>query len=250
VRVARRRIGAWYRLVIIICLPLLRILTRRDWQGAGYLPRTGGYLVCANHISHIDAFTLGHFLYDNGALPRYLAKSSLLKVPVVRQIVLGAKQIPVYRESRDALDAYRAAVEAVREGECVTIYPEATLTRDPGLWPMVGKTGAARIALATGCPVIPVVQWGPQDILAPYAKVPRLLPRRTVHVWAGPPVDLSGFAGRPLDAQVLREATAQITATHTDMLARIRQERPPTDVWDPREHDLPRTGNPRRKRSA
>ena len=56
------------------------------------------------------------------------------------------------------------------------IYPEGTLTRDPDLWPMTGKTGAARVALTTGCPVIPVAQWGAQELLAPYAKRPRLLP--------------------------------------------------------------------------
>ena len=57
---------------------------------------------------------------------------------------------------------YDAAVAAVRKGECVVVYPEGTLTRDPAQWPMTGKSGAARIALETGCPVIPVGQWGPQ----------------------------------------------------------------------------------------
>ena len=61
------------------------------------------------------------------------------------------------------------------------IYPEGTLTRDPDLWPMTGKSGAARIALATGCPVIPVGQWGAQEILPPYAKKPRPLPAQAPH---------------------------------------------------------------------
>jgi len=68
--------------------------------------------------------------------------------------------------------AFRAAVAAVQEGKCVVVYPEGTITRDPGLWPMVGKTGAARIALSTSAPVVPVAQWGPQHILAPYAARP------------------------------------------------------------------------------
>ena len=66
------------------------------------------------------------------------------------------------------------------------IYPEGTITKDPDLWPMIGKTGAARVALETGCPVIPIAQWGPQEILAPYSKRLRLLPPKTVHVLAGP----------------------------------------------------------------
>ena len=127
----------------------------------------------------------------------------------------GAKQIPVYRDTVDASTAYSAAVEAVNSGECVAIYPEATLTRDPDLWPMVGKTGAARVALATGAPVIPVAQWGPQEVLAPYTKRLHLFPRQTMHVKAGPPVDLSEFAGRPVDAPLLHEVTEKIMAAIT-----------------------------------
>ena len=67
------------------------------------------------------------------------------------------------RLSRNAVGAYDAAVQAVREGECVVVYPEGTLTRDPDLGRCTGKSGAARIALETGCPVIPVGQWGAQD---------------------------------------------------------------------------------------
>ena len=71
----------------------------------------------------------------------------------------------------------RDAIAAIESGEAVVVYPEGTLTRDPALWPMTGKTGAARIALATGCPVIPMAQWGAQRVLAPYGKrsAPRVL---------------------------------------------------------------------------
>jgi 1-acyl-sn-glycerol-3-phosphate acyltransferase len=240
-----RRLGAAYRTAITICRPPLMLLTRRDWQGAQHLPRAGGFVACVNHLSHLDPLTFAHFLYDNGCPPRFLAKESMFRAPVVGRIVSGAGQIPVYRESADAGKAFGAAVEAVRQGECVAIYPEATLTRDPGLWPMAGKTGAARVALATDCPVIPIAQWGVQDILAPYAKRFRLLPRKTVHVWAGPPVDLSRFTGRQHDPQALHEATDVILDAITGLLEQIRGERRPATRWDPRVHDLPRTGNPK-----
>ena len=71
-------------------------------------------------------------------------------------------------------------VAAVRDGECVVVYPEGTLTRDPDLWPMTGKSGAARIALETGCPVIPVGQWGAHELLPPYSKKPDLFPRKQI----------------------------------------------------------------------
>ena len=86
--------------------------------------------------------------------------------------------------------------KAVGEGECVVVYPEGTLTRDPDLWPMKGKTGAARIALATGCPVIPVGQWGAQEVLPPYAKRPHLVPRKHIDMKAGDPVDLDDLRRR------------------------------------------------------
>jgi 1-acyl-sn-glycerol-3-phosphate acyltransferase len=203
-----------------------------------------------NHVSHVDPLTFAHFLFDNGRLPRYLAKEVLFRLFFVGQVLRGAKQIPVYRESADASRAYSAAVDAVRAGECVAIYPEATLTRDPARWPMVGKTGAARVALETGAPVIPIAQWGPQELLPPYAKRPRLLPRKTMHLRAGPPVDLSDLAGRQIDGPLLREVTERLMAAITSLLEEIRGEQAPVTRFDPRSAGLPRTGDPNRPRRA
>lgn len=243
-----RRIGFWYRLAAVILRPLLMLLTKRDWQGAQHLPATGGVIVVTNHVSHVDPITFAHFLFDNGRLPRFLAKEVLFRVFFVGQVLKGARQIPVYRESADASRAYSAAVAAVRAGECVAIYPEATLTRDPDQWPMVGKTGAARVALETGAPVVPIAQWGPQELLAPYAKRPHLLPRKTMHLRAGPPVDLSEFAGRPIDAPLLREVTERLMAAITVLLEDIRGELAPETRFDIRGSQLPRTGDPNRPR--
>ena len=248
-KVARpRRIGFWYRLAVVILRPILMVLTKRDWRGAEHLPPNGGIVVVTNHVSHVDPLVLAHFLFDNGRLPRYLGKEVLFRVFFVGQVLRGAKQIPVYRETADASTAFRSAVAAVRAGECVGIYPEATLTRDPDLWPMVGKTGAARVALETGAPVIPIAQWGPQELLPPYAKRPHLFPRRTMHVWAGPPVDLSEFEGRPIDGPLLREVTERIMADITALLEQIRGEAAPAVRFDMRGTELPRTGNPKRPR--
>ena len=245
-----RRIGFWYRLAVVIIKPLLVVLTKQDWRGAEHLPATGGVVVVTNHVSHVDPLTFAHFLYENGRLPRYLGKDVLFRIFFVGAVLRGAKQIPVYRESADASQAFSAAVQAVRDGECVGIYPEATLTRDPGLWPMVGKTGAARVALETGAPVVPIAQWGPQQLLAPYAKRPKLFPRATMHVWAGPPVDLAEFQGRPIDGPLLHEVTERIMAAITGLLEEIRGEQAPAVRFDVRSTELPRTGDPRRPRSA
>jgi len=243
----KRRIGFWYRLAAVILRPLMRSITRHRWQGAEHLPTDGGYVAAVNHISYVDPFTFAHFLFDNGHLPRFLAKESLFRLFFIGNVMRGADQIPVYRTSGDPQSALRDAVAAVQAGECVAVYPEATLTRDPEMWPMQGKSGAARIALASGRPVIPIAQWGAQEILAPYKAIPRLLPRHTSHVAAGPPVDLSRFEGKELTAEVLREATDAILDAITELLAGIRGQDPPSTRWNPTAGGVPRYGNPNRR---
>jgi len=244
--VTAREFSAPYRLAVRVLRPPMGALTRRDWRGAENLPSHSGFVACSNHITHIDPITLAHFLVDHGIPPRFLAKDSLFEVPVVGRIVSGAGQIPVHRGSVDAAHSLEAAVKAVTEGECVAVYPEGTLTRDPCLWPMVGRTGAARIALMTGVPVIPIAQWGAQELLAPYGKVLHVFRHPLVHVWAGPPVDLTPWDGRPLDAVVLAEATNSILDAITGLLEQIRGEKAPADRWDPRQHQQPLTGDFRR----
>ncbi len=214
--------------------PVLWLSTRPDWRGAENIPPSGGCLIVANHTSMFDPPVVAHFVYDNGRSPRFLAKSSLFKVPLMGRVLRGAGQIPVYRESRDATKAFTAAVEAVNRGECVLVYPEGTVTRDPQLWPMAGKTGAARIALATGAPVIPVAQWGAQLVLPRHAKFPRLLPPKKVVVRAGPPVDLDDLRGSDHTADVLREVTERLLDAVTGLLGEIRGEQPPPRRLDSR----------------
>jgi 1-acyl-sn-glycerol-3-phosphate acyltransferase len=240
-----REFSASYRFAVRVLRPVLRATTRRDWRGAEHLP-SGGFVAVSNHLSHSDPFTLAHFLVDHDIPPRYLAKEAVFDIPLGGRIVKGAGQIPVRRNSVDAARSLQAAVDAVRAGECVAVYTDGTLTRDPGLWPMTGKTGAARIALTTGAPVVPIAQWGPQELLEPYGKRPHLLRRPVVHVWAGPPVDLAPWQDRPLDAAVLAEATAAIVDALTRLLERIRGEQAPAERWNPRRHDQPLTGDWRR----
>lgn len=235
-----------YRFAIRLLRPLLMLVTKRQWRGAEHLPERGGFIVCSNHMSYVDAFTLAHFLVDNGHPPYFLAKESVFRIPVFGRIVRGAGQIPVHRETGDAALAFRAAVVAIQEGRCITMYPEGTLTRDPDLWPMVAKTGAARLALTTGAPVIPVAQWGPQAILGPYAWWPKLFPRKTMQVLAGEPVDLSDLMGRPLEPALLRETTTRIMDAVTHLLETLRGASAPDERFDSRQHGLPPTGNPAR----
>ena len=231
----RQRLGFWYRLVVVVAKPLLRLFTRTERSGAEHIPRTGGFIAAANHVSELDPFVVGEFLLDNGRPPRFLAKRELFRKPPLKWIFEGARQIPVDRKSADASLALSAAVDALHAGECVLIYPEGSATRDPELWPMRARTGVARLALLSGVPVIPVAQWGPQEILPYRARRPKLLPRHTMKVVAGPPVDLSAFAGKPITAELLRAATDHVMHTVAELLAGLRGGTPPTDFYDVRE---------------
>lgn len=229
---ARER-GLALNVVVTVLRPLLMALTRREWQGADRLP-SDGFVLAANHISHTDPFVLAHFVNDAGIPPRFLAKASVLDLPGLGRLLRAAGQIPVYRDTPDAARAFSAAVAAVERGECIIVYPEGTLTREPQTWPMVGKTGAVRIALATGCPVVPVAQWGAQRILAPYTHVPKVLPPATIQICAGPRVDLDDLRCQPLTAEVLREGTARVMAAITKQLEDLRHEQSPPVRFDPR----------------
>lgn len=231
------------RWVIRILRPGLMAVTRRDWRGADRLP-SGGYVLAPNHLSHIDPLTIAHFMVDQGVPPRFLAKDTLMAVPVLGSILAGAEQITVYRNTTSAAESLAQAIATVEAGKVVTIYPEGTITRDPDLWPMTGRTGAVRVALATGRPLVPVAQWGPQDILWPYAKRLRLLPRKTVHVRVGEPVDLTDFEGRPLTEDLLHAATERLMDALTDLLAEIRGERPTGPRLDVHELPPPRSSRP------
>jgi 1-acyl-sn-glycerol-3-phosphate acyltransferase len=224
----------WRLFSRIILHPLLRLLITHRWRGKENIPRTGGIILAPNHLSYADWPTIA--LFSDGYAHRYpvfMIKSPVFEVKVIGSLLFKFGQLPVYRGRGDAGLVLKQAEQALRAGACVIVYPEGTASRDPDLWPMVGKTGAARLALTTGAPVIPVAHWGAQDILPYGSKKPSLFPRKTVRMVAGPPVDLSAYAGQRLSASTLRAATADIMADITALLAGIRQATPPAVPWDP-----------------
>lgn len=225
--------AAWRGVSKIILRPLIPVLMKNDWHGQENFPAAGGMILAANHLSYFDVLALSLFSDHAGRYPVFLAKSTLFDIKVLGPVIRKLGQLPVYRDQSDAALVLRDAEQGLRNGACVIFYPEATVTRDPALWPMVGKSGAARLALATGVPVIPVAHWGAQNIL-PYGSFkPRLLPRKRVQVLAGPAVDLSAFEGQALTSQNLRDATELIMADITKLLAALRGEIPPAEPFHP-----------------
>ena len=227
-----------------IIKPTLLATTSRTWIDGEKIPATGGCIVAINHISHVDPLLSALFVYDHGRLPRYLAKSGLFTNKYLGGFLTSAGQIRVERLSRNAIGAYDAAVQAIGRGECIVIYPEGTLSRDPDLWPMKGKTGAARIALATGCPVIPVGQWGAQDVLPPYTKTPHLVPRKEIVMKAGDPVPLDDLVAGAHTPEATSLATDRIMAAITTLVEDIRGGTAPAERFDPRRRGVREIGNP------
>lgn len=233
VRKLQERRGWAFSVAVGIIKPTLLATTTRDWRHGERIPAAGGFVLALNHISHADPLTAAHIVYDHGRLPRYLAKSGLFRNPLLGRFMHALGQIPVEREGKGAV-AYAAAVEAVRRGECVVVYPEGTITRDPDGWPMTGKSGAARIALETGCPVLPVGQWGAQRLLPPYSSRPRLLPRTHVVMSVGEPVALEDLRAQELTPEVVHQAADRILDAITAQLEEVRGERAPAQRYDMR----------------
>jgi len=244
-----RPLGAtnWFKFGALILRPLLNAISKREWHGAENLPKSGGAIVVCNHISYLDPLTFTHFLYDNGRAPRYLAKASLFKIPIVGRVLLGAGQVPVERESAVASQSLQHAIAFLNSGHLLGVYPEGTLTRDENYWPMKAKTGIARLAILTKAPVIPCAQWGAQQILPAYSKKFKLFPRAKVKVIAGKPLDFSKWYGRVEDPVALEEATAYVMREITNLLEGLRGEWAPTEIFDPRKSQLPRIGNFKRE---
>jgi 1-acyl-sn-glycerol-3-phosphate acyltransferase len=206
---------------------------RRDWRGHEHVPREGGVIIAINHLSYVDWAATSLYVHEARRYPAFLIKSSMFDVKVIGPFLRACGQFPVKRGSADAALVLKDAQRGLDRGECLVFYPEGTATRDPQQWPMVARTGAARLALESRVPVIPVAVWGAQVILPYGSKRPHLLPRHMVKMLAGPPVDLSAFAGQPMTRDVLRDATAAIMADITGLLRQLRDGTPPAQPYDP-----------------
>lgn len=236
-------ITPWFRFAAFFLRPLMFAIAKRDWRGMENIPKSGPIICVSNHISYLDPLVFAHFLYDNGRAPRFLGKAELFKVPIVGTVLRGAGQVPVERESPNARQAFDHAIAFLKAGHLLGVYPEGTLTRDPALWPMNGKTGVARLAIMTKTKVVPCAQWGAQAVLAPYGRKISLFPRKTFHVWAGEPLDFSKWYGREDDPVAMGEATEYVMSALTTLLAEIRNEAPPVTRFDPANSPHPRVGN-------
>jgi 1-acyl-sn-glycerol-3-phosphate acyltransferase len=227
-----------------IVVPAVGLLARIEISGEENLPEEGPYILAPNHYSELDPLIVAVAVWRIGRAPSFMAKESLFRVPVLGAAMRAAHMVPVARASSgaSARETIRNAEVLAKSGRGIVVYPEGTLTRDPDMWPMRGKTGAVRLALAGNLPVIPVAHWGVQEIMPRYGKLRPWPPRRRVRLVVGKPVDLSAFADRGAQPAVLAQATAVVMDRITELLETLRGIPAPAERWNPSSHGQTETG--------
>lgn len=236
----KSRPSAFWPLAAMV-IPLVGLFARLEVRGAENLPRAGAYVLAPNHNSEFDPLIVAVAVWRSGRAPRFMAKESLFHVPVLGAALRATGMVPVPRSSSSASQSMKAAQQIASDGRGVIVYPEGTLTRDPELWPMRGKTGAVRLSLAGDLPLIPMAQWGVQEILPRYGKL--RFPRRSrVVVEFGAPLDLSALGATASQPATLTRATDALMARIAAMLSGLRGLPAPAERWNPAQHGQNETG--------
>lgn len=240
----KRRPSLFWPLAAVV-VPLVSLIAKIRVVDAHKLPASGAFVLAPNHYSEFDPLIVAVAVWRLGRAPRFMAKESLFKVPVLGAALRGTGMIPVARTSSAtaAKQTMAQSKQIVEDGRGVIVYPEGTLTRDPELWPMRGKSGAVRLALAGDIPLIPMAQWGTQEIMGRYQKGLSLWPlRKPVQVIVGDPVDLSDLKGRSSEPAALNEATDRLMTAIASLLSELRGEPAPAERWNPASHGQKETG--------
>lgn len=191
-----------------------------DWhlEGLDNIPRSGPVLLAFNHIAYLDPLAAAYVVDKTGRRPRFLAKAELFEDKRIGWILRGAKQIEVRRGTSDAPMALDHAIGAIQRGEAVVIFPEGTITTDPQLEPMAAKSGMARLALATGAPIVPCALWGTANVWGKgYAK--RWWPGQDICVRVGEPMTV---AGDPSSRDGWKRVGADVMAEIGRLVASLR----------------------------
>ncbi|MET8121750.1 lysophospholipid acyltransferase family protein [Micromonospora sp. NPDC005189] len=194
-------------------------------EGAHHVPRTGGAVLASNHVSYLDFIFAGLGANESGRLVRFMAKKSVFAHRIGGPLMRGMKHIPVDREAGAA--SFRTAVEALKRGEVVGVFPEATISRSFTVKEL--KSGTVRMARSAKVPVLPVALWGTQRLWTKGR--PRTLTRRhtPITILIGEPINPADFP----DPNVL---AAELTVRLGALVDRAQREYPdapagPDDTW-------------------
>jgi 1-acyl-sn-glycerol-3-phosphate acyltransferase len=213
-----------YRTLEIVARLIVRAnRTPITYTGEENIPDHGGAVIAINHTSYVDWLPAALAVYRRGRRMRFMIKAEMQQVKVVNFLIKHTKTIPVDRGA--GAGAYTAAVQRLREGELVGVYPEATISRSFELKEF--KTGAARMAIDADVPIVPLIVWGAQRIWT--KDHPRQLGRKNI------PVAVQ--VGEPLRAASdIAETTAALRESMTALLDQVQQRypHPAGEYWVPR----------------
>jgi 1-acyl-sn-glycerol-3-phosphate acyltransferase len=191
-----------YRSVVGLALLTCKVMRWNvDVTGARFIPAEGPAVLASNHVGNMDFVFLGFAGHRRGRLVRFMAMQEAFDHWLAGPLLRGMRHIPVDRRG-DAAASYRDAVGALRSGEVVGVHPEGKINRSS--LPAAGKSGAVRMALATGAPLIPAAVWGSQRLVAPGE--PRKFPRNlSISVTIGEPIHLDATADAARSTTLLME---------------------------------------------
>ena len=215
-----------YPPVIAAAKTMFRVLDLRlRIEGSHHVPRTGGAVLASNHVSYLDFIFCGYGAHESRRLVRFMAKHEVFAHKVSGPLMRGMKHIPVNRAA--GAGSYNAAVDALRRGEVVGVFPEATISRSFLVKEL--KNGAARMAQEAGVPLLPVALWGTQRLWTKGR--PRTLTRRhtPITILVGEPMDPAAYP----DATTM---TAELKTRLSALVDRAQREYPespagPDDSW-------------------
>jgi 1-acyl-sn-glycerol-3-phosphate acyltransferase len=205
-------------------MPFLRAWFGWRFEHLDRIPAAGPALIACNHASYLDPLVNAYAVVRAGRRPRFLAKDELFRAFGIRWAMRGTRQIPVARGTGDQ-SPLRNAEAALRANQAVLIYPEGTVTHRPDGLPMEGKTGAVRLALAAGVPLIPMVSWGSAPVWQKSGPG-SLRPRRPVWVSVGTPIDVIARGVSIDDRDGVRALTDELMTVLTAEVASLRDAYP------------------------
>ncbi|WP_405099971.1 lysophospholipid acyltransferase family protein [Micromonospora sp. NBC_01412] len=215
-----------YPPVITAAKTMFRVLDLRlTVEGKQHVPRTGGAVMASNHVSYLDFIFCGFGAHESRRLVRFMAKHEVFAHKISGPLMRGMKHIPVNRRAGSA--SYNAAVDALRRGEIVGLFPEATISRSFTVKDL--KNGAARMAQEAGVPLLPVALWGTQRLWTKGR--PRTLTRRhtPITILVGEPIDPAAYPD-------VNAMSAELKIRLSALVDRAQREYPdkpsgPDDAW-------------------
>jgi 1-acyl-sn-glycerol-3-phosphate acyltransferase len=227
-----REVGQLYKPARALLDPLFSFFWKWEIEGLEHVPADGGAIVAPNHLSVFDHFAVA------AALPRritYVGKAEYMDSWKTRFIFPALGMIPIDRGGGSAAErALDKAAQLLDSGELFGIYPEGTRSRDGRLHK--GHTGVARLALRTGCPILPVGLQGTLEVQPPDCSLPKAF--KTLRVRFGRPVDVTRYLDRADDRMILRQITDEVMyevrelsgQEYVDTYATKKSEDIPTDT--------------------